>query len=113
MNLSKSVQDQIKRLQLSGSFHLNARQKKELADFNKSVGIRELVNFDCPTCVRDAMHAAGKYVKSLQKQPKLYKGAMVKDPENMKRPELMKACKDKGISFSRNATKKDLIKLLK
>ena len=112
MNLSNSVIQQIERLSLQGSFSMNMNQKRELARFNKENGLRELVNFECNTCVRDAMYAAKRFIEQHKKTPRLHKDKMVKNPKDMKRPELMKACKDKGISFGRSATKKELIQLL-
>lgn len=109
MNLSKAILTQIERLQRTGSFHLNAAHKKELADFNKKHGLKELSNFGCSTCVRDCLYAAARYMKTYKEAPVLQKLDMQKKPKDMKFTELKKFCKDKGIEFKRSDKKQDLI----
>jgi hypothetical protein len=113
MSLSNGVLEQVKRLQTTGAFAVNAVQKQEIARFTKENGLRELQNLDCSTCVRDSLYSIGRYLQDQTKTPRLLKDKMVKRPKDMKRPELMKACKDKGIKFDRYAKNTELIKLLK
>lgn len=109
MNLSKGILDAITRLQNTGSFHLNAVQKRELSNFNKQNNLKELDNFDCATCVRDCLYAAGRFLKTYRDAPKLQRLDMQKKPKDMKFTELKKFCKDKGIEFKRSDKKTDLI----
>lgn len=113
MSLSNGVLEQVNRLQTTGAFAVNAVQKQEIARFTKENGLRELQNVDCSTCVRDSLYSIGTFLQDQKKTPRLLKDKMVKRPEDMKRPELMRACKDKGLKFYRYAKKDELIKLLR
>jgi len=113
MSLSNEIIQQVERLQNTGAFSVNASQKKEIARFTKEHGLKELQNMNCATCVRDSLFSIARYLKNKKKTPRLIKDKMVKKPEDMKRPELMSACKDKGLKFGRYAKKDELIQLLK
>ena len=111
MKLSKEVQEQVHRLQKTGSFALNRTQKIEVKQYTEFHHLKLLTNLDCSTCVRDSLYSIARFLKQPEK-PKLVKDKMVKQHKDMTVKELKKACKDKNISIPRNATKSKLIDLL-
>ena len=112
MKISKALLEQMKRLSNTGSFRVTEEQKKELSQLTEEIGVTKLVNFGCGTCVRTAMHNVHSYLKRLDQKPTLSM-KMVKTPEEMTFQELRKACKDKGVKFSRTDKKEELINKLK
>lgn len=109
MKVSDGLKAEAKRLQKSGSFKLNVPQKRELADYNKENGLRELSNLGCSTCVRDSLYSFAKHLDTYKDAPVLQKLDMQKKPRDMKFPELKSFCKAKGIAFKRSDKKADLI----
>ena len=111
MKPSKELQGQLDRLKNTGAFTVSIILKHELAKLVKEYGYNELLNLDCGTCVRQAMHNVNSYLNQLNAKPVLsFKG--VKNVTEMNYQELRKAVKAKGIKTGANPTKSELIKLL-
>lgn len=71
MKPSKELQSQLERLKTTGSFTVSIILKQELARLVKAYGYNELLNLDCGTCVRQAMHNVNSYLNQLDQKPVL------------------------------------------
>lgn len=110
MKPSNELQGQLDRLSNTGSFSVSMTMKKELKEITEQIGVNVLVNMDCGTCVRKAMHDVNGYFKRLESKPVLQM-KMVKNEKEMTYVEMRRFAKDKGHRL-KNPTKEQLIKIL-
>jgi hypothetical protein len=110
MKISEGLQGQLDRLSRTGSFGVSILLKKELKELTIKIGCTELVNMDCGTCVRRAMHDVNAYMKRVDSKPVLQM-KMVKSAPEMTYKEMRRFAKDKGHRL-KNPTKKQLIKII-
>jgi len=111
MKPSNELQGQLDRLSNTGSFSVSMTMKKELKEITEQIGVNVLVNMDCGTCVRKAMHDVNGYFKRLESKPVLQKMSFEKKPSEMTYIEMRRFAKDKGHTL-KNPTKEQLIKIL-
>jgi len=119
MKISEQLQSQLDRLKKIGSFSISRPQKQELAELVKDIGAPELLNLDCGTCVRTAMHNLNNYLKQVDSVPILsmntthtVRMTMDKKPNEMTFNELRAKAKTNGFKATRKTTKSELIKFL-
>lgn len=124
MKISEGLQGQLDRLSRTGSFGVSILLKKELKELTIQIGCTELVNMDCGTCVRRAMHDVNAYQKRMESKPVLQmkrtedemKGGDIimsfeKKVTEMTYKEMRRFAKDKGHRL-KNPTKEQLIKII-
>jgi len=96
IRVSEGLQLQMDRLQKSGSFSVNDKQKKELQRILVSLGYTAYNNFRCGVCTRDAMNWLLAFQMRFKDTPKLQMN-MVKSLDELTWHELKAHAKAKGV----------------